>query len=118
MKTLLRWTWTAVLVVGSAPSQETLSDSALERLKAATVYIRTSGGSGTGFIIRRDGRTALVLTCAHVVHGSVGKVMMGTWNAGTAEETTVPLKLAGIDLPADVAVLTCEIKEPPTPVPL
>lgn len=108
----------ALLMCGIAPAQDSLPDGALKSLKAATVYIRTPSRAGTGFLFRRDGRAAWILTCAHVVHDAGRAPVTGVWRAGDPQEASVPLKLIALDGPADMAVLKCDLKDPPAPIPL
>jgi hypothetical protein len=110
--------FSAAILIGLAASpspQESLSDSSLKALKAATVFLKSSRGTSAGFLFRRDGRTAWVISSAHI--HSVAEPITGVWNAGTPEEVSVAMKLVGSDPGAFVAVLKCELKEPPAPLP-
>ncbi len=71
--------------------------SQVERLRAATVSIRSGVGSGSGAIIRPDG---LVLTAAHVV-GRTGEWVMVALDDGRS----LPARALGCDHDNDIALV-------------
>jgi S1-C subfamily serine protease len=88
----------------------------LERLKAATVFVkvRTAQGvaSGSGFVLRREGDDAYLVTNHHVVAGRPGGTDRKTvatcqvvFHSGRRTEFTLPATVLAADQGRDLAVL-------------
>jgi hypothetical protein len=60
-----------LLAVTSVAAEDTIPPETLTKIKNATVYVKVEGagmsGSGSGFVIKADGDTVLVVTNQHVV---------------------------------------------------
>src|SRR5688572_24528221 len=107
----------AVVLVGGGPQgsfQEAVSDSGRKSLKAATVLLGGARGIGTGFVFRRDGRKVWIITHSNIASGQ--GPLFGVWNAGTPEENSVSMKRVAVDPATSMAVLKCELKDPPSPL--
>jgi S1-C subfamily serine protease/regulation of enolase protein 1 (concanavalin A-like superfamily) len=98
----------------------------LQELKAATVYIKAEGkdegSTGSGFLIRAEGQTALVVTNQHVIGGMPGqftpdKISVVVWS-GTKKERTFPARVIAADSARDLAVLEVTGKDLPAPLDL
>jgi regulation of enolase protein 1 (concanavalin A-like superfamily) len=96
----------------------------LDELKAATVYVKVDAkegaATGSGFLIRADGETGLVVTNHHVVRAIPGrftpqKIALVFWS-GTRKEQVVPAEVVAVDREADLAVLKVTAKDLPAPL--
>lgn len=96
----------AVLAAGTARAQE-LGPQVLQKLKAATVFVKAGSGTGSGVLFKKTGTTGWVLTCEHVT-GGASTVFLTFW-PGTAQEKTVSARVTGADPYWDLAC--CEVKD-------
>jgi S1-C subfamily serine protease len=84
----------------------------LERLKAATVFIKVTTSKGTqtgsGFLLEVAGDRGVVVTNAHVIEPESGSLreINCVFRSGTREEFVVKAEVNGKDPGADLAVLT------------
>jgi S1-C subfamily serine protease len=125
MKTLIAWTFLCLATAAPARAEETLPAKALERLKAATVYVKAVSGRdtnvGSGFVFYAQGRAAYLATNHHVVMlpgkevtrpsqpplrlpPRAGKVTV-VFHSGTRSEREVPAAVVFRDPERDLALL-------------
>jgi S1-C subfamily serine protease len=83
-KLAMRFALTAALLllaVTPVAAEDTIPPETLTKIKNATVYIKVEGpdisGSGSGFVMKSDGDTALVVTNQHVVEPEAGEIRGG-----------------------------------------
>ena len=137
--------WLAILlaaVPAVAAGQDSLPPAKLKAVKAATVLIQVSAGanrlgSGSGFVIRADGKTVYVVTNHHVIAYAVPAAPVGddedendekpaktakpadvkvVFHSSTPAEKTAPAEVVAIDPKVDLAVLkVADVADPPTP---
>jgi S1-C subfamily serine protease len=98
----------------------------LDKLKAATVYVKVEGREGTaigsGFLIRVEGQTGLAVTNDHTIAAEPGrftpeKVSLVFWS-GTKKERILPAEVVASDPERDLAVLKVTGKDLPAPLDL
>ena len=95
------------------------AEEIVRRVKAATAYIRTPQGTGSGFFA---GNPGFVLTNAHVI-GYGPQVIRPPARvevvvaSGEAEERTLAAKIYGVDAEIDLALLYVEGEGLPAPLP-
>jgi S1-C subfamily serine protease len=93
-----------LLVTSEASAQSTMDKATLDRVKAATVFIKIKAGkmqgSGSGFVFKNLGGRVLVMTNRHVAVPDEddlppdGKFdLSAVFRSGTAEEQELPAKL-------------------------
>ncbi len=130
-----RW-WLSSLIFLLVPTVaargQTLDVGVLGQLKDASVYIRVLQGgraisSGSGFVFRVQGDTALVLTNHHVVTPELDEMPRGAkfelsvvFRSGTPGEQEVPAVLLGsiYNKTTDLAILEVKgVKQAPKPIP-
>ena len=118
----------AIWLVAAAPAWgQGLSAEQLAVIKPATVFVKIAQGSGSGFVVRVDGRTVYVVTNHHVVRSALpaagkpqGSVEV-VFDSGTATERKGKAKVVAFDAADDVdlAVLeVADVKDPPKPLDL
>jgi S1-C subfamily serine protease len=92
----------------------------LGRIKRATVFVtlgqHRNSGSGSGFLVHRDGSRGLVVTNAHVAAKAVEGGLRVVFNSGTRKADSIPATLVGLSRSRDLAVL--ELNAPNLPEPL
>jgi hypothetical protein len=75
-----------VLAAAAAGAEESISPETLRDIKDATVYVKVEAegdsGSGSGFVIRIDGNSALVVTNHHVIEPKIIEVEIGGRGGG------------------------------------
>lgn len=78
-----------------------LTESKLEHLKRATVFIKSSIGTGSGFLVNVSANTGYIATNEHVIRSQVGRdaaQIECVFNCGLGDEFSVPGKvIAAID---------------------
>src|SRR5688500_18986822 len=101
-------------VVAPARADDTIPTDTLKALKDATVFVKVKagpvGGTGSGFVIRVDGETALVATNHHVVdvpalpgRPAPGPVTVTlVFYSGTKREVTAVAEVLGSDSSRDL----------------
>lgn len=94
------------LALAAAASAQELTPQVLQKVKAATVYIEASTGTGSGFLFRKSGSSGYVMTCAHVV-GTDREVWL-SFDAGTPRERRVRGRVTGSDGDLDLACVLVE----------
>ncbi|MBI3097281.1 MAG: trypsin-like peptidase domain-containing protein [Planctomycetes bacterium] len=110
----------AVLVffalIGAVPvlSQD-LAQTTLDKLKAATVFVKTGHGTGSGFLFRKSGTTLFFMTCEHVVGG--GETATIVFNSGQKGEIEIEAQVVATDPDRDLACLRVKDAEV-SPAPL
>jgi S1-C subfamily serine protease len=132
---MTRWLPTilcGLMVVPWPASGQSLDRAVLEQLKDASVYIRVSQSgkvhsAGSGFVIRVDGDTALVLTNHHVAVPDASESPRGgnfevsvVFRSGSPTEQELPATLLGsiFNETTDLALLEVKgVKQPPRPIP-
>ena len=99
-----------------------LTPQKLAELKSGTVYImaitgRDSGGTGSGFIVRKSGKMAYIVTNYHVVQpdDKVANLFV-VLNSGTAQQERLGARLVASDPARDLAVLAIEFDKIPAPL--
>ena len=110
------------------PAQAQLTPEQVQKLKAATVFIKvvrgTSGATGSGFVVRVDGDTVYVVTNEHVLDPSLSEapgmaMVQVVFNSGTPQEKPAPAFIVAADPVRDLAVLKINsIKDAPAPIDL
>ena len=106
--------------ISPANGADRLDPQALAMAKAATAYILTENGSGSGFLVKTNDTTGWVVTNAHVVAlatRSGGKVT-AVFDSGSGQERNLPAKVVALDEDRDLAILAVEDKLMPTPLSL
>lgn len=114
MRTLVITTALVLAQAAHARAQDGIPAPTLAGLKAATVYVKVSTargvGTGSGFVMRVDGDTALVVTNEHVVvpppvagRRTGVEVVFHSGRAGL--ERAVPAEVLAADKARDLAVL-------------
>jgi S1-C subfamily serine protease len=105
--------------------QDAIPAGALNRLKAATVFVkvelRRGVQTGSGVIFERAGDKALIATNAHVVLDEQGNRPRGitcVFRSGTREERSVSAMIASADRSTDLAVLEATATDLPDPIEL
>ena len=107
------------LGLASAPraAGQALPPDQLKKIKAATAYIKVEagpmGGTGSGFLVKADGATGLVVTNDHVVtmKWKVGgpkqqrPTVAVVFNSGTPTEWTAPAEIVAQDPDRDLALV-------------
>ena len=104
---------------GSIVAAQSIAPEKLNKVRQATVYIYNSVGEGSGFLIQRSGRTAIVATAAHVVcdeRGSRYESLRVVFNSGTPSEQTMKASVIGCDVLRDLAFLEVRGRELPEPI--
>jgi S1-C subfamily serine protease len=108
-----------------APADDRTPEQVVEDVKRATVFIKIDGGtvmgSGSGFVVRADGATALVATNNHVVRDKDGtdrgKITVVFDSGLRPNEQEVPGQIVAADAAADLAVLRVTgVKRMPKPI--
>jgi S1-C subfamily serine protease len=109
-------------------ADDAISPEVLRAVKQATVYIRVEGPdwsrSGSGFVVRADGGTVLVVTNHHVAGkrpavktAPAGPAITIVFDSGTRSERSYAGELVASDAERDLAVLrVAGVKEVPKPV--
>ena len=93
---------TLAAIAGPLGAQE-LPKPVLDKVKASTVFVVTSKGTGTAFVFARSGTSAHLLTCDHVVSGET-KVKV-VFNSGQKDEAVLEAEVSGNDPQSDLASL-------------
>ncbi len=99
-----------------------LPDEILAKLKDATVYIQAvtprGGLSGSGFVIEQEGKSATIVTNAHVLgeKGALPGKITCVLYSGTRREAKLEAEVRAIDERRDLAVL--QVKGDDLPAPL
>jgi S1-C subfamily serine protease len=108
----------ALMPVGVAVAD--IDAQTLKRIKRATVFVslgqQRGAGSGSGFLVHRDGQRGLVVTNAHVAAKAVAGGLRVVFNSGTRKADSIPATVLGLSRVRDLAVL--EIQAPDLPEPL
>jgi S1-C subfamily serine protease len=98
-----------------APAQEAIPPETLQEIKAATVFVKTKVGtasmSGSGFVLKVDGDSALVATNHHVIapprvlaRGAKPAVSL-VFLSGTRDERVAEAEVLASDPQRDLAIL-------------
>jgi hypothetical protein len=123
---------TAIFFLSSfASADEAMPAETLNKLKAATVFIKVEAGkeraSGSGFVIRTEDRTVHVVTNNHVIdltpEGQPQAVLKPTiavvFNSGGKNEQSVRGEVVAADPRYDLAIIkVVEVANPPVPIEL
>ena len=105
-------------------AQEALPEAAVEKLKAATVYVCAllPGGlaMGSGFLMEKGPAEGYVVTNAHVVGltGTLAQEVECVFFSGTDGERIKPARIVGFDRGRDLAVLVVQDEALPEPLDL
>ena len=102
--------------VAAAPGDGSLPTELLDKLKAATVFVKAKStlgvSSGSGFVLRTQGDDAFIVTNHHVVadhEAGLGRKLPTTcqvvFNSGRRNEFTMPVAVLASDSSRDLAVL-------------
>jgi serine protease Do len=101
-----------------------LDKAQLTMVKNATVYIlaitgKDSGATGSGFLVRKSGKTGYFVTNHHVVRpeGKIANLFL-VLNSGTPQQERLGAKLVAEDVARDLAVLAVEFDKLPEPLSL
>ena len=117
---------TCILVpLQAANAQEAISETMLESLKAATVFVRVDmghvGGTGSGFLINKKGDYAYIVTNEHVVRreGRGRRTVEVDFFSGTTNRRSFEATVLSEDASRDLAVLRiANHKDIPKPISL
>jgi hypothetical protein len=110
----------ALLVASIVQGDDSIPAKKLDEMKAATVYVKVDGGqwaaTGSGFLIRADEETGMIVTNHHVIDTprgrAPGKISLVFWS-GTKKERVLPAEIVGTDADRDLAILKVSSKELP-----
>jgi S1-C subfamily serine protease len=93
------------------PPPPTIPLEAMERVKRGVVLVKTSSGSGSGFVVDVVGGTARVLTNAHVVQrpADAGAEELGVVFTDSALRVLQPARVLHTDAAADLALLEAPV---------
>lgn len=118
--------WLTLSLAPLARADDGLTTEVLNRVKAATVFIKADRGesprSGSGFLFSVDGDTGVVVTNAHVVAQPAGAGLSPTnftvvFRGGLKEEQVAEGTVVAIDKDWDIAILRVRgVKNLPTPL--
>jgi S1-C subfamily serine protease len=106
----------------SSVRAQSIPAESLARVKAATVFLKVKtsavNGSGSGFLIERTGKAAIVVTNAHVARpeGNRAIEISCVFHSGTHDEVSHPAVLLAADETLDLAILS--VNAPGLPEPL
>ena len=109
---------------GAVHAQDVIPKKTLTKLKDATVFIRVSqgrqGGTGSGFLFKKDKKFAYIITNEHVVRkeGRVERVVEVDFYSGTANRRAMPAEVVSEDDSRDLAVLKVANEDLPEPIDL
>lgn len=108
----------ALIVTSSAGrTHAQLSNAQLNKLKAATVYLRTSSGLGSGVLIERTSRSGLIVTADHVVGNQLpNSVVSVVFNGGTPRVREVAAEVVARNPFRDIAFLKVQDNNLPQPM--
>ena len=119
--TLIRSLLLACALV-AAPAADGLDKAQLAAVKGATVYVlaitgKDSGASGSGFLVRKNGKTGYFITNHHVIRpdGKVANLFI-VLNSGTPKQERLGAKLVADDVARDLAVLAVDFDKLPEPL--
>lgn len=111
--------WLCVFLCARIEAADGLDAKQLAALKAGTVYImaitgKDSGSTGSGFLVRKSGKTGYIVTNHHVVRpkGKLANLFV-VFDSGTAKQERLGAKLVVSDVARDLAVLTVEAEKLP-----
>lgn len=120
---------TAALAAATARGQEAIPLETVAAIKAATVYVVTAveGGdgpkqTGSGFVIKADGRSGYLVTNAHVITPEKGAFRARpatsvVFRSGTKAERKVRAEVVAVDAARDLAVLKVDgVPDLPRPI--
>jgi predicted Zn finger-like uncharacterized protein len=116
---------TAADAAKDPPADDRTPEQVVEEVKKATVFIKldspAGGGSGSGFVVRADGATALIATNNHVIRDKDGtdrgKITVVFDSGVPGTEQPVPAQVVAADAAADLAVLRVTgVKRMPRPI--
>ncbi len=109
----------AILTI-ALPGAERLDPRVLTAVKEGTAYIKTNTGTGSGFVVRTNGKVAWLATNAHVVADArlPGSVINAVFASGTTKERSLVAEIAALDDQRDIAILRLEGEDLPKPLPL
>ncbi|MHC4913911.1 MAG: trypsin-like peptidase domain-containing protein [Planctomycetota bacterium] len=108
----------------SAAGQEGIPEGMLQKLKAATAFIKVTtsrgSGSGSGFLMKKAGNTGFLVTNAHVARprGVAASGLNVVFRSGTPDEFTVGAQIVGLDKDRDLAILKVTSDKLPAPLDL
>lgn len=91
-----------------------IPEDILKSIKGATVFVKMEDGSGTGFLLRREGNVGYVVTNEHVVRNDEHVSLV--FNSGTENERTTIGKVMARDEHRDLAVLYITMENVPEPI--
>src|SRR6266849_1190530 len=108
------------LLTAAARSDSAIPAETLEMLKGATVFVKVEGArwgkSGSGFLIKVDGKTGYIVTNQHVVAPPRGTVPLLFWGRAKKEKT-LPAEVLAFDRSRDLAILKVTgVKDLPEPI--
>lgn len=107
-----------------AAAQEALPQETVDRLKAGTVFLKTSRGGrilsvGSGFLVGRTETVGLVVTNAHVVQDArAGARLRAVFQSGSQEEWSCQARVLSRDSTHDLALMEVRGRQLPKPLPL
>jgi hypothetical protein len=98
---------------------ESLSESTLIKVKAATVYVKTVNSVGSGFLIKTNKNEGYIITNHHVVftrNGFASPIVDVIFDSGAKTELRARAKIIGYDKNFDLAMLKITLDNLPTPL--
>jgi S1-C subfamily serine protease len=113
-----------LLLACPAAAQDALPQETVDRLKAGTVFLKTSRGGrvlsvGSGFLVGRTETVGLVVTNAHVVaEARAGARLRAVFQSGSQEEWSCQARVLSRDSAHDLALVEVRGRQLPKPLPL
>lgn len=96
-----------LLAFASRAAAQELPKATLDKMKAGTVYVKAKlkfgEGTGSGFLFKKFGTVAYVITCDHVVSGASAVTVV--FGSGSAAEKTFEAQVLAADPSRDLACL-------------
>ena len=77
-----------------------------------------NAGSGSGFLVHREGERGWVVTNAHVASKAVDGGLRVVFNSGTRKADSIPATVVGLSRSRDLAVLELHAPSLPEPLPI
>jgi hypothetical protein len=98
-----RLLWLPLLALLLPAAADQLDPDVVAKLKAATVFVKLPFGTGTGFVFKKSGTTAYLLTCEHVVGNA--ETCEVVFDSGGKSERSCTAAVVATDPSRDLACL-------------
>ena len=114
--------WLLALALPMSSAMAAIDRDTLQRIKRATVFVslgqQRNAGSGSGFLVHREGGRGWVVTNAHVASKAVDGGLRVVFNSGTRKADSIPATVVGLSRSRDLAVLELQAPSLPKPLPI